>query len=56
MQVKQLTFYGEDRDTRAIEWLLNLSKCFQIRKAIIKKNPRKFNDWTEDRWVVKVWY
>lgn len=35
---KEITFesqYGT-QDTKAIEWLLNLSKCFLIRKSTIR--------------------
>jgi len=43
MVKKQITF--EDRtylkDERAIEWLLNLSKCFFIKKAKITSYKRK---------------
>ena len=36
---KQITFYSTypDAEGEAIEWLLNLSKCFEIEKVQLKK-------------------
>jgi len=34
---KQITFYGSNSDSFALEWLNNLSRCFTIKKALIKK-------------------
>jgi hypothetical protein len=37
METKEITFEGNyTQDSRAIEWLLNLSKCFEIKKVELK--------------------
>ncbi len=50
---KQITF---EKDSRAIEWLLDLSRCFYIKSAKIKRIIRK-NKWGEfENWRLIVEY
>ena len=48
---KQITF---ENDNKAIEWLLDLSKCFYIKSAKIKRIPnRKYKGCYDWRLIVE---
>ena len=51
---KQITFYGNNADSKALGWCFNLSKCFNIKKAIITDLPIK--DWKGKKVRVVVRY
>ena len=39
---KEITFEGNyTQDTRAAEWLLNLSKCFEIKRATLNSYTKE---------------
>lgn len=54
----QTTFYGEGKDTRAIEFVLDLSKCFEIRTAKVRRiiTPNKKWKYLDYKWRVEVEY
>ncbi|KKL66716.1 hypothetical protein LCGC14_2142170 [marine sediment metagenome] len=52
---KQITFEGTSAQRVAIEWLLNLAKCFDIKKVIITKLKQPYY-WKGDKIRVVVRY
>ncbi len=52
---RQITFEGKYCQSSAIEWLQDLEKCFEIKKAkIISYNIKKRYDWQQDNKRCKV--
>ena len=52
---KQITVEGNLADITAIEWLLNFSRCFDVRKAELKELPQP-HDWKGKKFRLRVRY
>lgn len=54
---KSLTFQGNSlQDTRALEWLLNLSKCFEIKSVKIRSYKTETKYTSKNKCKVEVSY
>ena len=53
---KQITFYGRRCEAEAIDWITNLSKCFDIIKMTMRTYEVKCWNGVESRCQIKIKY
>ena len=52
----QRTYNGTSADESALNFLVNLSKCFHIRRVVLKEIKRKDGDWRGKKIRLEVRY